>query len=129
MFYDSMLKITAIGLAGAAGALSRYGISLLVRQWSGQAVLWPTFTANMLGCFLFGAFVSLIEYRVPVSDVVKAGVLVGFMGSLTTFSTFAYDSALYIREGQWGLLAANLILQNVLGVALLLLGLIVFRPH
>ena len=123
------LQLFVIGMAGATGALSRYGINVAVRHWSGQAVLWPTFAANMLGCFLFGAFVSLIEHKMPVNDVVKAGVLVGFMGSFTTFSTFAFDSALFIREGHWGLLAANLILQNALGVALILLGLYVFRPH
>jgi CrcB protein len=123
------IQLFVIGIAGAAGALSRYGINVAVRHWSGQAVMWPTFVANMLGCFLFGALVSLIEHRLPVSDVVKAGIFVGFLGSLTTFSTFAFDSTLYIREGHWGLLAANLILQNVFGVALLLLGLAVFRPH
>ncbi|MFP4499759.1 MAG: fluoride efflux transporter FluC [Candidatus Hydrogenedentota bacterium] len=123
------LNMFFVGLAGAAGAMSRYAISLLMRHYTAQSLLWPTFAANMLGCFLFGAFVSLVEHRIPVNDVVRVAVLVGFMGSLTTFSTFAFDSALYIREGQWGLVALNLLVQNVLGLALLLLGLAVFRPH
>lgn len=122
-----LLKIGAVGLFGALGALARFGVYSLVRQLGWTAFPWATFTVNMLGCLLFGLFVSLAEHRFEFSELTKVAILAGFMGSFTTFSTFALDGSVLLREGQWILATLYIGGQNVLGVGAIFFGLFVGR--
>ncbi len=79
----------------------------------------------MPGCFLFGAFYAFAEERTGWTGETRLIVLTGFMGALTTYSTFAFDTAAFMRESQWLLAASNILAQNVLGVALLFIGVFV----
>ncbi len=117
------LKILVVGLSGALGALARYGVYGLCRQLGWTAFPWATFLVNMIGCLAFGIFVSIAEHRIPFNDHTKLAVLVGFMGSFTTFSTFAVDSSVLLREGAIGQAALYILGQNALGIALIFLGL------
>ena len=117
------LKILAVGLSGTVGALARFGVYGLCRHLGWTGFPWATFLVNMLGCLAFGVFVSIAEHRFPFSEHTKLAVLVGFMGSFTTFSTFAVDSSVMLREGAFGQAAVYLIGQNALGIALIFLGL------
>ena len=117
------LKILVVGLSGALGALARYGVYGLVRQLGWTGFPWATVFVNMAGCLAFGIFVSVAEHRIPFSDHTKLAVLVGFMGSFTTFSTFAVDGSVLLREGSFALAAAYIIGQNALGIGLIFLGL------
>ncbi|MBX3179562.1 MAG: fluoride efflux transporter CrcB [Candidatus Hydrogenedentes bacterium] len=116
-------NILVVALSGALGALARYGVYGLVRHLGWQGFPWATFLVNMIGCLLFGIFVSVAEHRIPFADHTKLAVLVGFMGSFTTFSTFAVDAGALLREGQVGLAAVYVIGQNALGIGLIFLGL------
>ena len=121
------LKILAVGLFGALGALARFGVYGFIRHMGWSGFPWATFTVNMLGCLLFGAFVSVAEHRIEFSEMTKLAILVGFMGSFTTFSTFALDGSALLREGQWLLSVLYIGGQNVLGIAFIFLGLYLGR--
>jgi CrcB protein len=116
-------KCALIALAGAAGTLARYGLSGLVQRWGGIAFPWGTWSVNLLGCFAFGMVWTLAEDRLIISGETRFIVLTGFMGAFTTFSTFAYETADLLRDGSWYLAAGNVLGQNVLGIAGVLLGL------
>ncbi len=116
------LKLLLLATAGALGTLARYGTGLLVERHATGFFPWPTLTVNMIGCFLFGAFYAFAEERTGWTGETRVIVLTGFMGAFTTYSTFAFDTANFLRESQWLLAAANILTQNILGVALLLLG-------
>jgi len=111
-----------LATAGALGTLARYGTGLLVERHATGFFPWPTLTVNMIGCFFFGAFYAFAEERTGWTGETRVIVLTGFMGAFTTYSTFAFDTANFLRESQWLLAAANILTQNILGVALLLLG-------
>mgnify|MGYP003654208549 CR=1 FL=1 len=121
------LKIAAVGLFGAFGALARFGVYGLVRHFGWTGFPWATFTVNMLGCLLFGLFVSLAEHRFEFTEVTKVAILVGFMGSFTTFSTFALDGSALLREGQWALATLYIGGQNVIGISAIFFGLFLGR--
>lgn len=121
------LKILAVGLFGALGALARYGVYGLVRQLGWHGFPWATFAVNMLGCLLFGAFVAVAEHRIDFSEATKLAILVGFLGSFTTFSTFALDGSALLRGGQYALATLYIGGQNVLGIAFIFLGLYLGR--
>lgn len=120
-------KYALIALAGAAGTLARYGLSGLVQRLGGIAFPWGTWTVNLVGCFAFGVIWSLAEDRVLISGETRFIVLTGFMGAFTTFSTFAFETAEMLHEGSWLLAAGNVLGQNLLGIAGVLLGLAVSR--
>lgn len=124
-----MLKeIVLLGVAGAAGALSRYGLSGIVQSLAGERFAWGTLVVNSLGCFLFGFIWMLAtEERSFISGQTRFIVLTGFMGAFTTFSTFAFETGRYLNDSQWALAAANLIGQNALGLACVFFGMALGR--
>ena len=120
-------KLALIAAAGGLGALARYGLAGLVQTASRGEFPWGTAAVNLLGCFVFGVLWAAMEDRLSISGEVRTIVLVGFMGSFTTFSTFAFDTVQMFRDSQWLLMAGNVALQNVVGVIALLGGLLVGR--
>lgn len=122
-----MEKFIWLALAGGAGALSRYGLGGFVHRFTIGAFPAGTFVVNLLGSFLFGLIWGLFDQRIALSPQVRLAVLTGFMGAFTTFSTFMFESATLLRDGQWWYAALNLIGQNVIGIALMFTGLAIAR--
>ena len=112
----------AVAAGGAAGALTRYGTIVAFDRFGWQGFPWAILAVNVAGSFLFGLIWSVLEERGAVSDGIRLLVLTGFLGSLTTFSTFAFDSAQLLRGGSWWLFAANLLLNNAFALAAIWLG-------
>ena len=121
------MKLLGLALAGGLGTLLRYGLSSLVQRHAGLAFPWGTLVVNLAGCFLFGLLWSLFESRWAVSRELRTVVLVGFLGGFTTFSSFAFEAAGLLEQGAWRAALGHLLGQNVLGVALVFLGLAVGR--
>ena len=122
-----MVKILGIAVAGGFGALSRYGLHAVVSRFAGESFPWGTLVVNVLGCFLLGLLAELGQYRYHWSAEWRLIAFTGFMGSFTTFSTFALDTGGFMRTHQYGLALANLLAHNVIGVAALLGGLALAR--
>ena len=122
-----------IGIAGALGALSRYGLSRRFSE-SGDRVLiagvsWPTsiLIVNALGCFLAGGFLGLLESRWTVSEATSAILIIGFFGAFTTFSAFALETLALLRAS--GLLVAltNVVIHNLITLGCVFAGYYLFR--
>ena len=122
-----MQTLFLCGLAGALGALSRLGLSRLVQRLAGTNLPLATATVNLLGCFLFGLLWGLLNDRFAASAGVKTIVFTGFLGALTTFSTYAYENVGLMAEGRLSVAMLNILGQNVLGFALIALGLALAR--
>ena len=82
----------AIALGGSFGAMSRHWMSISTYQWLGNEFPYGTLMVNLLGSLLIGFLSVLLVYRFQVSETLRIGVLSGFPGSFTTFSTFAIDT-------------------------------------
>ncbi len=117
-----MRELLCLAVAGAAGTLARYGLSGVAQRLGGAGFAWGTLAVNTLGCFLFGLLWTLADDRLIISGQTRFIMLTGFMGAFTTFSTFAFETSRYLEESQWGLAAANLLGQNILGLVCLMLG-------
>ncbi len=115
-------RLLLIAAAGALGTLARYGLGGLVQRMVPSGLPWGTFAVNALGCLLFGIVWSLAEERMLISGATRIIVLIGFMGAFTTFSTFAFETAQLLDDSQWLLAAANVLLHNVTGVVLIVVG-------
>ncbi len=109
-------------LGGGAGAACRWLVSRASARWLGDAFPWGTHIVNLVGCFCIGMALGLVE-RGLGSSRFKPLAVAGFLGGLTTFSTFAYETVDFLRRGAYAKAAANFSLDAVGGLILAGLGL------
>jgi CrcB protein len=88
--------LIAVASGGALGALARFGVGKASTALFGGAYPWATLAVNVCGCFAMGFLYFWLAGREGV--VLKAFLLVGLLGAFTTFSAFALDAALLLRE-------------------------------
>ncbi len=117
-----MTKILLIMAGGGLGALCRYGLGLAGGRVLGVGFPWGTFAANMLGCFLIGIAFGMVGRAQWFTPEVRLFFMTGFLGALTTFSTYALESVNYLRNGSHVALT-NFLVNNVGGGLLVLTGL------
>ncbi len=120
------MKLMVIALGGALGAISRYGTGSLATRIGGQFFPWGTFIVNMAGAFLIG-FLSTFFERFLVPPALRSMVLVGFLGSYTTFSTYMLESVRLLQDGEYAIALANLLGGVVLGLLFVVAGMYVGR--
>ena len=113
--------LTAIG--GAIGATLRYGFG----RWVQDALDRPwfpynTLLINVIGCFVFGLVMGLLDGGRNITPEQRTFVLVGLCGGFTTFSTFGYETFALLRDGQLLPALANAGLQVVAGLVAVWLG-------
>ena len=115
-----------VALGGAAGASLRHGFELLF-PW--QGVGWPTgiFIANMLGSLLMGMFLGWLSTLDQVPPHLPPLIGVGFLGGLTTFSTFAAELDELLRGGFPTMAVAYAVISVLVGVLAVRLGWILIR--
>lgn len=111
-----------VGGAGFAGAVSRYWLSELVGKRVNGSFPWGTVVVNLSGCFLLGLLSVVLGERLGVDPAVRLAVTVGFLGAFTTYSTFAYETAVLGRDGAWLAAAANVVVSVSAGVGAAWLG-------
>ena len=120
-------KLALIALAGAVGTLCRYGLSSGVQRLAGAGFPWGTWSVNVFGCFLIGLVATITEERVVISSQTRIIILAGFMGAFTTFSTFAFETDVMLRGGQWFAAFGNVAGQTLLGLLCVFLGIALGR--
>ncbi|NCA83556.1 MAG: CrcB family protein [Opitutae bacterium] len=121
------LKITGLAVAGACGALARYGLAGLLDRQMGSSFPWGTLAVNVAGCFLFGLIWTLTQERWLIGGEMRMIVLVGFVGSFTTFSAFLFETDQMIEHAEWFMASLNLAGELGLGLVAYLAGAFVGR--
>lgn len=89
-----------VAVGGALGALGRYTAAGWVHAWAGDAYPWGTLVVNIVGAALLGFFYRTAE-ALLISPGTRAFVALGFLGAFTTFSTFSYETAALLQDGEW----------------------------
>jgi CrcB protein len=116
-----------IALAGAAGAVSRYLLQGWVDGLMGGRLPWGTFLVNISGSFLLGIVFALSMDRAVLSPEIRVPVMIGFIGSYTTFSTLMLESWRLVEVGDVISALANLVGSVVIGLIALVAGLALGR--
>lgn len=114
-----------ISLGAVLGANARYVVNQLAARWLSTSFPYGTLVVNLAGCLAVGAVATLVTGRlVDRPDVVRLVVIVGFLGSLTTFSSFAYETHGLLKDGEWVRAVANVVLSLAGGLAGVRLGIL-----
>lgn len=95
-----MKTATTIALFCAGGGLTRYYLSGWIYSQLGRSFPFGTFAVNIIGAYFIGLIMQLGLSSTIISDTMRLGLTVGFMGGLTTFSTFSYETFKLLEEGQ-----------------------------
>jgi fluoride exporter len=103
-----MERLFWICLAGAAGTGARYLVSLWAVQRLGAAFPYGTLIVNLVGCFGIAALIHAAA-TLSWSPTVRSAITVGFLGGLTTYSSFNYETTALIERGALGAAAFNAI--------------------
>lgn len=117
-----MINYLLIGAGGFLGAITRYVLALWIGQRWGRNFPLGTFVVNVSGSFLIGFLMSLFTERFMVNPQWRLLLIVGFLGSYTTFSTFQYETNMLIKDGEWIIALLNVIFSVVAGFVALKLG-------
>lgn len=107
--------------------MARYGVSGWIYALCGRALPFGTLGVNVLGSLLLGAVLELTLRSTFISQDLRMGISVGFMGGFTTFSTFAYESWRLVESGQWLAAGINIMLNVILCLIATALGIALVR--
>jgi fluoride exporter len=120
---------TAIGIAvaGARGALARYGLDGLVARRVPGAFPWGTLVVNISGALLLGFLFTLLTERMTVDPWLRSALTIGFLGAYTTFSTLSLESYRLLSDGALVLALANMLGSLGAGLAAVYAGVVLGR--
>ncbi len=123
-----MLRVLWVCLAGGLGAGTRYLISLWAIRQFGTGFPFGTLIVNVAGCFLMGAIVqaSVVRHFDPSLHV---ALTAGFLGGLTTYSSFNYEATTLVRDGSVGRAVVYVVLTGMMSVLAGLIGCWVARRY
>ncbi len=117
-----MTKWILVMFGASLGGASRYGVSLLAVRILGSRFPWGTLAVNLAGCLLIGLFFGLAERFEWMTPSVRLFFVTGFLGALTTFSSFAVETVNTANGGAAHLALTNFVLNNAGGLMLVLCG-------
>jgi len=122
-----MPKPVIIAVGAVLGALLRYWLGDWTAQRFGTAFPYGNLIINLTGSFILGLFMALVTDRFLVSPEWRLFIAIGFLGSYTTFSSYAYESLNLIMTGQGTLGLLNLFGSSFLGGLAVLAGILIGR--
>ncbi len=117
-----------VGVGGFLGAILRYAASGAVQRLAGfSAFPYGTLAVNVVGCLAIGALAGAVESRQILGPDARLFLMIGLLGSFTTFSTFGYETLSLLRDGALLRASVNVTLQVGLGLGAAWTGLILSR--
>ena len=120
-----MFTVIAICLGACVGALSRWQLGLWLNPSTASAGLlpWGTLAANLIGGYLVGVCVGVFQQLPELDPVWRMALVTGFLGALTTFSSFSAEVVAMLQHGRFALALGTAALHLLGSLALTVLGL------
>ena len=107
-------------------AFALFGVYCFVTIVSAYVSRW-NFSCNVLGSFVFGFLFEMFQLRITGYDNLRLFIFVGFLGAFTTFSTYSFETVMFLKNQQYKHAILNLFLNNILCLVFVILGYILAR--
>jgi CrcB protein len=118
-----MLTVIAICIGASVGALSRWQLGLWLNPTSAGLMPFGTLAANLMGGYLVGVCVGVFQQLPDLDPVWRLALVTGFLGALTTFSSFSAEVVAMLQQGRYALAAGTSGVHLFGSLAMTLLGL------
>ena len=122
-----MVTLLWIAILGALGCLTRYLLSGWVYKFSGSTFPTGTLAVNIIGAYLIGLIMEFSLRSTLVPPNLRVGLTIGFLGGLTTFSTFSYETFRLLEDGELLLAVSNVLLSVTVCLVFTWLGIVTAR--
>ena len=119
------MHIFAICCGASLGALARWRLGLWLSP--GGALPWGTLAANWLGAYLIGLSFAYFAAHSELPPIYRLLIATGFLGGLTTFSTFSLEAVHWLQTGRYADFASHFLLHTVGCMLLTLLGMASYK--
>lgn len=119
-----MQSLIAVFFGGAIGASLRYLTGLLILKTFGLIYI-ATFLVNIIGCFLIGAMYAL-STKFAIPNNLKLFIMAGFLGGLTTFSSFCLENLVFLKDGKFIHFTIYTLLSLIMGMTATAIGYYIF---
>src|SRR6056297_4217613 len=116
-----MMNLLWVAAGGALGAIVRYLVSMQIAAETGARFPWGSLTVNMIGCLVIGVMWTVTEQKIA-SDGILLFLMVGVIGSFTTFSTYGLEGVQLIQSGKLMAGFAYVLVSNIAGLLLVIIG-------
>jgi CrcB protein len=116
-----------IGIGGFFGAISRFLISLAATNSLGNSFAYGTLSVNVIGSFLIGILAMYFEQN--IAPEYKALFITGFLGALTTFSTFSLETTMMIEQSHYIKAALNIFSNLLFSVGATIVAMILYKKY
>ena len=117
-----MKAILFVALGGMVGAVLRYLGSTVAGKVMGDGFAYGTLLVNVVGCLVIGFLAGWGFTALEENPNARLFVVTGMLGSLTTFSTFGWETVQYLQDGRWQIAFANIALNLAIGLAAVIGG-------
>jgi len=111
-----LIQYLAIAMGGAFGAMARFLVASVCGRLFATDFPVGTMAINLSGSFFLGWFLTIVANRLIVSDTLRLAVATGFVGAYTTFSTYMFESASLLKNGETEKAMTNLLGSVILGM-------------
>ncbi len=122
-----MRDLVIVSIGAIVGANARWVISRYAARLLGPVFPYGTLIINIAGSLIVGFFIIWTSERVLVDPRWRLLIVVGFCGAFTTFSSYAFETMAYFEQGQWALMVANVLSNNLLCLGAVLAGMVLAR--
>jgi fluoride exporter len=117
-----MLELLVVGLGGFLGAIARFGVTRWMARSSAGGFPFGTMLVNVVGCLLIGAVFAVVETRPHIPANLRLFIMIGILGSFTTFSTFGHETLELLKTGATGSALAYLLGSVAVGLVAVIAG-------
>ena len=120
-----MKGILYIAVGGSIGAISRYLLSNYINKYNSISYTWGITGCNLLGCFLIGLIIGNQDKfsTFPIKQL----LIIGFLGSFTTFSTFSLDAVYMLKSNEHFKFTIHLLTNVFLGIGFTYIGIAITK--
>lgn len=115
------MTLLAVALGGALGAVSRFLVGGWVQSLAGDGLPWGTLSVNVIGSMMLG-FLMVWLHASTTSAELRQFLVIGLLGSFTTFSTYSYETVTLIREGDLARAGAYALGSVIVGLLAVVIG-------
>ena len=122
-----MRTFWAVAIGAALGGVARYYLASAIQHRVGATFPWGTLVINVSGSLLLGVLMRYALATPSVSAELRAFLTTGFCGGYTTFSTYSYESAALLEDGQYGRAGTYALASMVLALVATFAGFVLAR--